>query len=185
MSAFALSVASYAQTSTFNEGDLVFNAGIGLGSTLYSGTGYNSTLPAISISGEYGVKEDFITDDLTLGLGGYIGIAGSKFEASYPTFGGTRTYGYKYNYTIIGARGTVHYPFVDKLDTYAGVMLGYNIVTVKETGDFPAGFDNASASSVAISAYIGGRYYFTDNFAAMAELGYGIAWLNIGVALKL
>ena len=34
------------------------------------------------------------------------------------------------------------------------------------------------------SIYVGGRWYFTDSFAAMLELGYGIAWLNIGVAFK-
>lgn len=32
--------------------------------------------------------------------------------------------------------------------------------------------------------FVGARYYFTDNFAVMGELGYGIAVLKIGVALK-
>ena len=32
--------------------------------------------------------------------------------------------------------------------------------------------------------FIGGRYYFTDNLAAMLELGYSATYVNIGVAYK-
>lgn len=180
--AFALSVSIYAQSPTFSEGDLVFNLGVGLGTNLYSGTGFKSTLPPISISGEYGVKEDFLTTGMTLGLGGYFGFAGSKYEQKI----GTLSWGYKYSYTVIGVRGAVHYPLVEKLDTYGGLMLGYNIVSGKETGNAPLGISyDATSSSVAFSVYLGGRYYFTDKFAAMAELGYGIAYLNLGIALKI
>lgn len=121
---------------------------------------------------------------MTLGVGGYLGFAGSKYEQFYSGYG---IYGWRYNYTVIGARGTVHYPFVDKLDTYAGVMLGFNIVSYKEIGDRPPGLGvgSAQSSSPSISPYVGGRYYFTENFAGMAEIGYGIAYLNIGIALKL
>jgi hypothetical protein len=64
-------------------------------------------------------------------------------------------------------------------------MLGYDIVSSKETGDWPLGTTfTANSSSFAWSFFVGGRYYFTDSFAVMAELGYGIAWLNIGVAFK-
>ena len=185
ISAVAICFSVNAQTPTFSKSDLVFNLGIGLGTTLYSGSYYKSTLPPISLSAEYGAIEDFLTEDLTLGLGGYVGIAGSKYET---TFGnGGQTYGWKYSYTVIGVRGALHYPLVEKLDTYAGMMLGYNIVSFKEIGTYQAGFglENSVGSSVAFSVYIGGRYYFSDNFAAMAELGYGIAYLNLGIALKL
>jgi hypothetical protein len=65
-------------------------------------------------------------------------------------------------------------------------MLGYNIVSSKATGNWPAlyGDLSANASSFIWSFYIGGRYYVADAIAVMAELGYGIAWLNIGVAFK-
>lgn len=182
ISALALSFSLKAQSPTFSQSDIVINAGFGIGTSLYSGAYYKSTLPPLSVSVEYGLKDDFITSDLTLGIGGYFGIAGSKYEQSY--WGGT--YGFKYNYTVIGARAAVHYPFVDKLDTYAGLMLGYNIVSYKETGDWNSGLTtNAVGSSAAFSVYLGGRYYFSDKFAAMAEIGYGIAYLNLGVAFKL
>jgi hypothetical protein len=38
-----------AQTSTFDKGDNVFNLGIGIGSTLYSGFGNKSTVPTFLI----------------------------------------------------------------------------------------------------------------------------------------
>jgi hypothetical protein len=64
-------------------------------------------------------------------------------------------------------------------------MLGYNILNSKETGDWPSGtYYSANSSAFIWAFYVGGRYYFTDSFAAMLELGYGIAWLNIGVAFK-
>lgn len=185
ISAVAICFSANAQTPTFSKSDLVFNLGIGLGTSLYSGAYYKSTLPPLSLSVEYGAIEDFLTEDLTLGLGGYVGIAGSKYEANLGY--GAGTYGWKYSYTVIGARGALHYPLVEKLDTYAGMMLGYNIVSFKEIGTYKPGFgiENSASSHVAFSIYIGGRYYFSDNFAAMAELGYGIAYLNLGIALKI
>lgn len=179
MSAIALAFSVNAQTPTFSESDLVFNLGIGLGTSLYSGSYYKSTLPPLSLSVEYGAKEDFLTEDLTLGLGGYIGFAGSKYDTPY--------WGFKSSYTVIGLRGALHYPLVEKLDTYGGIMLGYNIKSHKTTGAYSGYIDtfNYDDNSVAFSVYIGGRYYFSDNFAAMAELGYGIAYLNLGIAIKI
>jgi hypothetical protein len=35
------------------------------------------------------------------------------------------------------------------------------------------------------NVFVGGRYYFTDNIGAFAELGYGISILNLGLCVKL
>ncbi|NLE33958.1 MAG: hypothetical protein GX622_02535, partial [Bacteroidales bacterium] len=110
-----------------------------------------------------------------IGVGPYVGYSSYKYEYM--------GWGWKYSNIIIGARGSFHYPFVNRLDTYAGILLGYNIVTSKEIGD-PTGADDYGSGGLAWSGYIGGRYYFSDVLAAMLELGYGIAYLNIGVALK-
>lgn len=170
-----------AQDNLLTKGEKVVNVGIGLGSTLYTGSGYTSSIPPVSASFEIGVKDD-VLDIGSIGVGGYLGYASSKWEYSY--FGST--WGYKYTNIILGARGSFHYPLVEKLDTYTGLMLGFNIVSAKETGTVDPLYNySASTSGVIWSWYAGGRYYFTDNFAAMAEIGYGIAWLNIGVALKL
>ncbi len=165
-----------AQESTFVKGNKVLNLGIGFGSGLYSGTGYTSSFPPVSASFEVGVK-DGIAEKGSIGVGGYIGYSAHKWEYL--------GWGWKYSNLIIGARGTFHYPLVDKLDTYTGLILGYDIVTAKETGTAVFGYNySASSSGLAYSWFIGGRYYFTDKFAGMAELGVGITYLTLGVALK-
>ena len=173
---FSIPLSGY--TQPFIKGDKVINVGLGIGSTLYSGTGYKMGVPPLSASFEIGVTE---LGPGIIGVGGYFGLSSYKWEDS---FGGSN-YGWKYSNTIIGARGNYHYNFVEKLDTYAGLMLGYNFINSKEIGNWPYGYDYSVNSSYFIwSIYIGGRYYFSDSFAAMLELGYGIAWLNIGVAFK-
>lgn len=163
-----------AQESTFLKGDKVLNASLGIGSTLYSGTYYKSQVPPLSASLEFGVVDNVIEKGV-VGVGPYVGYSSYKYQYS--------SWGWKYSNLIIGARGNFHYPLVDKLDTYTGLLIGYNVVTSKEFGD-PIGLDTYSAGGLTWSWFIGGRYYFKENLAAMLELGYGIAYLNIGVAVK-
>ncbi len=171
-----------AQDPTFSKGDLVLNASIGLGSTLYSGSNYSSGFPAIALSLEKGIEENFLADKLTLGVGGYLGYASYKYRYTY--FGSE--WGFNYNNIILGARGVVHYPLLDKLDTYAGLMLGVNIVSATEFGTNTYGYDYTSNGSRGIfSGYIGGRYYLNEKLAVLGEIGYGIAYLNLGISLKL
>jgi len=165
-----------AQDPIFVKGDKVLNLGIGLGTTLYTGSYYHMTVPPISASLELGIL-DGIIDKGSIGVGPYVGFASYKWEYS--------GWGYKYTNIILGARGNFHYPFIEKLDTYTGLLLGFNVVSSSEFGDLIPGFDySASSSGIAWSWFIGARYYFTDNIAAMVELGYGIAYLNLGVAFK-
>ena len=165
-----------AQEPTFVKGDKALNIGIGLGSTLYSGTYYKSQIPPISASLEFGVVDNVIEKGV-IGVGPYIGYSSYKYEYS--------GWGWKYTNIIIGARGNFHYPLVNKLDTYTGLLLGYNVASSKEFGDVVPGWDYSySAGGIAWSWFIGGRYYFKETFAVMAELGYGIAYLNLGIALK-
>src|SRR5664279_2282571 len=100
----------HAQESTFKKGDKVVNFGIGLGSTLYTGSFYKTAVPPISASMEVGIVS-LLNDKATIGVGGYLGY--SSYKESYAF--------YSDNYTvsnfIIGARGTFHYALVDKLDT--------------------------------------------------------------------
>lgn len=164
-----------AQDPTFVKGDKVLNVGIGLGNALYIGTYYHMQVPPVSASLEFGVK-DGVIEKGSIGVGGYLGYSSYKWDYS--------GWGYKYSNFIIGVRGAFHYPLVNKLDTYVGLLLGANIVSSKEFGT-PVGYDySASSSGLAWSGFLGGRYYFTDKFGVMAELGYGITYLNLGIALK-
>lgn len=170
-----------AQENLFSKGDKVLNLGIGLGNTLYSGTYYSTKIPPISASLEFGFK-DGIIEKGSIGLGGYVGFASNQWKYG---FSGVE-WGYNYTNIIVGARGVFHYPLIDKLDTYTGLMVGFNIVSSKKFGNIDSGYNYSAANGGPVwSWFAGGRYYFTDKIAAMAEIGYGIAWLNIGVAMKI
>ncbi len=165
-----------AQEPVFVQGDKVANLSIGFGNTLYSGSLYSSTVPPLSLSFEYGFK-DGIVEKGSIGLGGYLGYSSYKWEYL--------GWGYKYSNLIIGARGTFHYPLLEKLDTYTGLMIGVDIVSDKEFGSTYNYNYSAQSGGLMWAWYAGGRYYFTDNLAGLLELGYGIAYFNIGLALKL
>jgi len=165
---------SFAQEPTFVKGDKVLNLGIGLGSTLYSGSYYKSAIPPISASLEFGVVDN-VLEKGAIGVGPYFGYSSYKYDYL--------TSGWKYSNMILGLKGNFHYPLVDKLDTYTGLLLGYNIVTSKWTGTGSEDL-TASSSGIAWSWFVGGRYYFKETFGVMAELGYGIAYLTLGIALK-
>ncbi len=157
------------QESTFKKGDKALNLGIGFGSSYYGGF-YTSHMPALSASLEVGVA-DGILDKGSIGVGGYIGYSSAKYSTYWKTT----------NF-LIGARGSFHYPLVNKLDTYTGLQLGYNVFSTKY-------YDNTyttggSASTLQFAWFAGARYYFSNNIAVFAEVGYGVAYLTVGIALK-
>ena len=169
---------SFANAQVVEKGDKVLNLGVGLGNALYSGIGYTGSIPPISGSLEVVIKDDLFDGNGAIGVGGYLGYSSYKWAYS--------GWGWKYSNIIIGPRGYLHYNFLDNLDTYAGLMLGYNILSSKETGNSIPGYNyNASSGGVIFSGFLGARYFFNDNVAAMVELGSGIAYLNLGVAFKL
>jgi hypothetical protein len=165
-----------AQESMFNLGDKTVNLGIGLGTTLYSGTYYSRGFPPVSISYEQAIKDDILEKGV-IGVGGYLGYTSYKYDYL--------GWGYKYSNIVFGAGGFFHYPLIDKLDTYIGVLLGYNIVSANEFGTNP-GWDYSSTSGgFVFSGFVGARYFFTEKFAAFAQVGYGIAYLTLGVSIRL
>lgn len=167
----------------FQKGTNVVAVGIGLGSSILNYSG-SSASPAISISYENGAFE--AGDNGVISLGGYLGTKSYKY--SYGE--GSYSYKEKWSYTIVGVRGAYHYTGLsnEKIDVYGGVMLSYNILKYKYT-DNEGNSDSYSnggsyGSAAGFTAFLGGRYYFTDNIAAMAELGYGVSYLTLGLAFK-
>ena len=144
--------------NTFNKGDKIVNLGIGVGSTY---TYYGSALP-IAGSFEVGIKDNLFDENSSLGVGAYLGLAS------------------KDHYTFIypGVRGALHYQFVENLDTYAGLMIGLRYIS------WSYGGSNESYNDLIIPIYIGARYYFNEKIGAFAELGHGIAYLQLGVSIK-
>lgn len=178
-------IAAVTCAQSFKEGTNIISAGIGLGSTLGSYT-YSSQTPALSLQYERGVWE--VDGPGVISVGGYLGIKSYKYSDSYSDGYANYNYTEKWNYTIIGVRSAYHYTGLkkDKFDIYGGVMLSYDILSYKynENGVTSGGTIPNYGSGMGFSLYAGGRYYFASNFAAFAELGYGISFLNLGVELR-
>ncbi|MFS4448383.1 hypothetical protein [Maribacter sp. 2307UL18-2] len=153
----------------FVKGTNVINAGIGLGGTFGSYATTSQSL-GLSASFERGIWE--IPGPGVISLGGFLGY--KSYE--YDFFGGSD----RWTYTIVGVRGAYHFNGlnVEKLDVYGGVMLSYNILSFSGTsGDF--------GSRPSATGFVGGRWFFSDSFAAFAEAGYGVAYLTLGVSFRL
>ncbi len=153
------------------------NIGVGFGSTLYG----DAAIPPITASYEIPLPVDSPSDiTKKISVGGVAGI--SMTESDY--YFGT----YSYTHIIIGARGSYHFYNEGNIDAYGGLMIGYNIVSSSyesKSGHSDYGHSTSAGSGITYSAYVGGRYYFSDSFGAFLELGYGLAYLNLGVTLKL
>jgi len=158
-----------AQSGIFSKDDMVINVGVGLG-TYISDKGYSMTVPPISGSFEYGVVNLFDGQG-AIGVGGYVSYLLRKSNGDTS---------FNVGDFVIGPRGLFHYQFVDKLDTYAGLMIGYDIVSFSHTDDnYPL-----SGSGFYSTFFIGARYYFTSNIAVFGELGYGVSPLQLGLSYK-
>jgi len=151
---FIAFIAAKAQDPIFVKGDKVINLGIGYGWYIN-----------LSASGEYCVL-DGIADKGSVGVGLYGGLG----------FSHSLTYSHS-NSFFGGARGTFHYPLLDKLDTYAGLGLGLNYRYYKYYSD---------EIYVDFNPFIGARYPLMDKLTVFGEIGYGFMGnLVLGVSFKL
>jgi hypothetical protein len=169
--------AAKAQDPLFVKGDKVANIGIGLGTGL--GSYYKMSIPPISLSGEYGIL-DGLLEKGSIGVGAFLGFSSYKYDWGY-------TYTSKTTHIYVGPRGAFHYPFLDKLDTYAGLSFGLRYYSWKydsAISDY-GNYYNDNSADLYSYWFVGARYYFTEKLAGMAELGYGITYLNIGISFKL
>ena len=151
----------------FHKGTTAINAGVGLGS-YYSGL----ALPPLSVSLDYGVTGNMINgNNGSISVGGFLGYTATK--KFYGDAGAS--------IAVLGARGAFHYQFAPKLDTYAGLMVSYDIVS----SNYDAFSNYIKSSHIDWSLFLGARYFFTEKIGAFAELGYGFYNLNLGVTFKL
>jgi hypothetical protein len=170
----ALSTAVSAQE--FKTGDNIVSLGLGLGSSLVN-YDYSSQGPGISMQYEHGQWD--VGGPGVISLGGYLGFKSFKYNSYY--------YSQKQNFTIIGIRSAYHYNGfnVPHLDVYGGLMLSYDIVT--NTFTSTPGYEQYEGSysnDLALSLYLGGRYYFSENIGAFMEIGYGVSYITIGGCYK-
>ncbi|MCF8229634.1 MAG: hypothetical protein K9G58_01010 [Bacteroidales bacterium] len=148
----AFSVASFAQ-APLETGQVQLNAGFGLsgwGVPIYAGA-------------EFGVA-----DNITAGGD----ISFRQYNEGW--------WKYDYTHTIITISGYGNYHFNELLeipsylDFYAGLSLGYSIWNTKYKGPGPEYTYNGNlGSGLYLYLQAGGRYFFTERFAANLQLGAG------------
>ncbi|KAA9325548.1 hypothetical protein F0P96_19650 [Hymenobacter busanensis] len=171
---------SSSSMETFTKGSTAVNLGVGVGLGYGYGFGTIKATPAMSLSVERGFIDG--VGPGTIGIGGLVGYKGYHYDYSG---------GYKASWSniLVSARGTYHYNILEnpKLDTYAGLSVGVRVESYKNTYfDNTPGYDGYKSSSSYITSglFIGGRYFFTDNIGAFAELGYDMNYLKLGLSAK-
>ncbi|MDO5663635.1 MAG: hypothetical protein Q4G63_00070 [Bacteroidia bacterium] len=173
LSVICLAVFTTTAQTTFHKGANVVNFGVGIGSSYY-GSGYKMAVPPLAASYEYGVVDGLFDGKGSIGVGALVGFTSAKWNH-------INNDSYNVNYMTFAGRGNLHYQFVENLDTYAGLTLGYYLVNQK----WPEGYVGPKNNgALAWGLNVGARYYFQPNIAAMAEVGYGISILNLGIAFK-
>lgn len=166
---------SLSAQEAFTSDDLVVNVGAGFGWYSY-GFGARS-LPAISLSLEKGIKD---IDFGTLSVGGIVGYkrASYAWNSSYDDW--------RWTDLIVAARGALHVDLFDndKIDTYGGIAIGVRVQSFKGNSVIYLENVNTTTTHPLFALYVGGRYYFTDNFGAFGEVGYGLGYLTLGLSYK-
>jgi hypothetical protein len=145
-------------------GDNLFIFGIGFGLVQPNRI---VEIPPLSVSYERIISDEIIEKG-SIGTGIYLGLSRHSWEIFEGWMGNSTIF-------ISGVRGSFNYQIMDKIDIYAGVMLGLEIVYDRD----------AAGESFIWSTYSGGRYLLSNYFMLFAELGYGITYLNIGIVLKM
>lgn len=171
-----------AHAQEFMAGNINVNVGFGIGGYLsYVSFGDFKTSPLLTVSLDYAYMDD--VGPGTIGIGGLLGYKSSSYEYNY--FGYTDKGSWKD--FVVGGRGSYHvYLDIPKVDIYGVVNLGVVVETYDYSSDSPLTVGNNSTS---VGLYgglcAGAKYFFTDNLAAYAELGYDVAWIKLGVTVRM
>lgn len=171
--AFMASVGAAQAQDLFSKGESALNIGIGIG---HSYGGYGVSIPPLSVAYDYSLVSNLINgNNGAITLGAY----GAYTSASYRYDGFAAG---SASHTVLGVRGMFHYQFAPKLDTYAGLMLGYHIASYSSNIN---GYPGISGSGIDLGVLLGARYFFTDHVGMFTELGYSLPYWNLGVTFKL
>ena len=170
------------------KGQVVLDAGVGVGNTVITGDNYTSKLIPLNLDVEVGVAEDLGgVESLSLGVGALASYTQGKYDLSL----GDAKAGWRNSATILGAQAALHYNLgVEKLDTYVSLALGYTIVNGKaygKAGDNKGSSDSYTSDDASGFYYgisLGARYWFTDLLGVNLEAGYGLSFLKVGLSFR-
>lgn len=152
----------------YDKGDVLLNAGIGLGYYFAGGV-------PVLLSAEFAVND-------VISVGPYLGYTSYTYNWG---FGGYR---WRYTFLDLGVRGSYHFSELfeirnEKVDVYGGAFLGF--VVSSYSGDEFSGYNDPYSGGLRLGIHAGARYFFSEKVAGYAELGYGIAPLSLGLTFKL
>lgn len=156
-----------------------------------------SSTPFYMISGEY-------RPNRSIGIGPYFGYFKSDSEILGVVdligslLGNEQILGRsEYRVFSLGIRGVAYRDLlgIQRLETYAATFIGYNIVdddiSLDLTGDdtidglLSTFASNINYPSISYEVNVGGRYHFSELFAAYVEAGFGNYLVNAGITYKL
>ena len=168
---------TFSQT-TFSKGDQYASVSYGLGAIGMNFTSIYSSLPnykSSTLGPIGGYYERAMTDNIGIGASvNYVRSSASYDMGSAIDITTTQL--------AISLRGAYHFKLSNKkLDPYAGVGLAYRNFGYKSTA---ANMNLTLGTPAGIQIFAGSRYFFTNNIAAFAEVGYGVSFLNIGATYK-
>ena len=158
------------------KGDIIVGGKLALGAVYGANVGF--------IAGaEYGFKQGFLNIPkfpASLGIGGSIGYSG--YSKNYAHWG---DYSYS-NFLILGS-GYWHVDLLKKkeVDTYVVLNLGFNITSVDAPNIANAPDYDSTDGGLVFGTGIGIKYYFIPNLAAVAEVGFGMGLLRIGIDFRI
>jgi hypothetical protein len=164
------------------KGSHVISPGFGLGGLYPVFSQVNYQTPLFGISYEYGAFEK--VGPGSIGIGGFFGYKAFKRVEEIDGI----DYYEKLHYFVVGGKGAYHYnpfPQVKKLDTYAGVMLSFNLPD--HSANYAPEYEyleNTYKGYLAATIYTGARYYFNDYVGAFAEVGFGTSFFSMGANFK-
>lgn len=150
--AVVVSAAAFGQR--VQKGDVQLNAGIAADRYANSVAFYAGL--------DYGIHPD-----ITIGAEARFGGKDEKYNG----------YDYDYRWFGIGVNGNYHFNTLldipNKYDVYAGVTVGYNSFNYNYGNGWNNSWADPHKAGAGVSAQVGARYYFTDNFGLNAEANAG------------
>ena len=152
----------------------VISVGMGLDSRFNEG-GFETEVPPFVANYDFKIMGGLLDNKAGIWAGVVGGLTMSTFDIPTPAGGFIETYHF-----LVGARGLFQYNFIDRLDTYGGLLLGYYMVSVESNREDVS----ASASEFAISFVVGARFWLMKNFGVMAEFNHNsMANITVGIAI--
>ena len=156
-----------AQKMVFDKGDQIASLTVGYGSGFGQRVVYEKSVMTL------------LDGKASIGVGG-------AFNNAIKTYNYSNSLGYKYfyDYFTLGAVGSFHYQFIDKLDTYVHIGLGGGAYVWKTN------WNDGDSTSTTHGVFdwtttFGARWYFNDNWAVNAELGWvASSYLMVGATYK-